>query len=101
LSRLEGTAVGRSGFSITASHRVDRKEIVEVVNENANELDPWGSSEKSDLPQSPLAAKRKAMFADLIIEGTRHPGRCVPDSALSLGAHVLLIVALLIRPLFF
>jgi hypothetical protein len=74
------------------------------VDENATDpggLDPRGRSPESALLHSPTAAKRKDIFADLIIEETRHLGQSVPDSAASLGVHVLVIVALMIRPLFF
>ena len=77
---------------------------MKLANENVTdlgELDPRGSSQNSAFLHSPTATKRKDIFADLIIEETRHPGRSVPDSALSLGVHVLVIVALMIRPLFF
>lgn len=67
------------------------------MNENAMKFGPGNSASL----QSPLAAKQKDIFADLIIEETRPLGQCAPDNALSVGVHALVIVALMIRPLFF
>jgi periplasmic protein TonB len=80
------------------------EESMEVVNENVTDLgesNPRGSSQNTSFLHSPTATKRKDIFADLIIEETRHPGRCARDGAASLGLHVVVIVALMIQPLFF
>jgi len=77
---------------------------MKLANENVTdlgELDPRGSSQNSAFLHSPTATKRKDIFADLIIEETRHPGQCARDGAASLGLHVVVIVALMIQPLFF